>query len=100
MKKISFALTPIVALVFSAISICAQTQSREDILKEIAAKRTELLRLENTFLSPSEDDRVTHQGFLSQPGTGLIRLLPREKYDANVKDENKYKLTLNGGGAY
>jgi hypothetical protein len=77
MKKISFALAPIVALVFSAISICAQTQSREDILKEIAAKRAELLRLETAFLSPSEDDRVTYAGFLSQPDTGLIRLLPR-----------------------
>jgi hypothetical protein len=100
MKKISFALAPIVALVFSAISICAQTQSREDILKEIAAKRTELLRLENTFLSPSEDDRAAYAGFLTQPDTGLIRLLPREKYDADVKNENKFKLTLRGGGAY
>ena len=34
------------------------------------------------------------------PDAGLIRLLPRETYDSDVKNENKYKLTLRGGGAY
>ena len=100
MKKISMALGPIVALMLSAISIYAQTQSREDILKDIGAKRAELMRLENIFLSPTEDDRAAYASFLSEPDTGLIRLLPREKYDSDVKNENKFKLTLRGGGAY
>jgi len=100
MKKISIALGSIAALMLTAISICAQTQSREDIIKEIGAKHAELLRLESVFLSPSDDDRAANASFLSQPDTGLIRLLPREKYDADVKNENKFKLTLRGGGAY
>ena len=100
MKKVSIALAPIAALILSAISVCAQTQSRDDLIREIGSKRTELLRLEKTFLSPSEDDRATYASFLSQPDTGLIRLLPREKYDADVKNENKFKLTVRGGGAY
>lgn len=100
MKKLSIALGSIAALVLTALSVCAQTQSREDIIKEIGAKRAELLRLEDTFLSPSDEDRAKYAGFLSQPDTGLIRLLPREKYDADVKDGNKFKLTIRGGGAY
>jgi len=100
MKKISIAIGFVVALMMSATSICAQTQSREDLVKEIGAKRAELLRLEAAFLSPSEEDRAKYADFLSLPDTGLIRLLPREMYDADVKNENKYKLTLRGGGAY
>ena len=100
MKKLSIAVGSIAALTLTALSICAQTPSREDTIKEIGAKRAELLRLENAFLSPSDDDRAAYASFLSQPDTGLIRLLPREKYDADVNNENKFKLTLRGGGSY
>ena len=100
MKTVSIALGSIVALMLSALSICAQSQSREDIIKEISAKRAELLRLETAFLMPSEEDRASFADFLRQPDTGLIRLLPREKYDSAIRDENKHKLTLNGGGAF
>ncbi|HEU4836831.1 MAG TPA: hypothetical protein VFS90_20520 [Pyrinomonadaceae bacterium] len=100
MKKLSIAIGSIAALMLSALSICAQTQSRDDLINEIAVKRAELLRLEETFLSPSAEDRAKYADFLTQPDTGLIRLLPREKYDADVKQANKYKLTLRGGGAY
>ena len=100
MKKISIVLGPIAALMLSAISLCAQTQSRDDLMKEIGAKRADLLRLETAFLSPSEEDRARYADFLSLPDTGLIRLLPREKYDADVKNENKNKLSIRGGGAY
>ena len=69
MKKISIILAPLAALMLSAISICAQTQSRDDLMKEIGAKRADLLRLETAFLSPSEDDRAKYADFLSQPDT-------------------------------
>ena len=100
MKKLSIAIGFIVSLTLSAFSICAQTQSRDDLLKEIGTKRTELLNLENAFLSPTEEDRARYADFLGAPDTGLIRLLPREKYDPDVKNENKYKLTIRGGGSY
>src|ERR1044072_553334 len=98
MKKLSIALGSIVALTLSALSICAQTPSREDLIKEIGAKRAELLKLEEAFLSPSPEDRAQVADFLSQPDTGLIRLLPREKYDPDVRNQNKYKITIQGGG--
>jgi hypothetical protein len=99
MKKLSIVVGFIAALTLTALPICAQTQSREDLINEITAKRAELLRLEDAFLSPSEEDRAKYANFLSQSDTGLIRLLPREKYDPDVKQANN-KLTIRGGGAY
>ena len=97
MKKISIATAILVALLLAAVSSFAQTQSREDILKQIEAKRAELDVLEKRFLSPSEEDRARYADFLRQPNTGLIRLLPREKFGNN---NQRGGLTLSGGGAY
>ena len=88
MKKIFIAMA-FSTVMLSSLSVFAQTQSREDLLKEIAAKRTELAKvetelakLEKAFLSPSEKDRAAYANFLRQPDTGLIRLYPRETYDS------------------
>jgi len=97
MKKIFIAASSIITLVLSASSVFAQTQSREDILKQIEAKRAELNSLENRLLSPSEEDKARYADFLRQSGTGLIRLLPREKFDSG---RDKKGLTISGGGAY
>ena len=72
----------------------AQTESRENLLQQIEAKRAELATLEKKFLEPSDDDRANFADFLKQPDTGLIRLLPREVFDKGSK------LTTRGGGAY
>jgi len=72
-----------------------QTQSRDDILKEISVKRAELSKLEKAFLAPSEEDQARYKDFLHQSNTGLIRLLPRETFDAGNS-----KLNLRGGGSF
>jgi hypothetical protein len=77
-----------------SMSVFAQTESRDDVLQQIEAKRAELAVLEKKFLAPSEEDQASFGEFLGQPDTGLIRLLPREVFD---KDS---KLTIRGGGAY
>ena len=100
MKKIYFATGSIIALILSAFSVFAQTQSREDIFKEINAKRAELTALEKHFLSPSEEDKAAFAEFLRKPNTGLIRLLPREKFDTYGPNETTKGLTTRGGGAY
>jgi hypothetical protein len=100
MKKIYFATGFVIVLLLSALSVFAQTQSRENILKEIEAKRAELATLEKLFLSPSDEDRAAHAEFLNQPDTGLIRLLPREKFDTATYKENKKAITIRGGGSY
>ncbi len=99
MKKLFVTIGFIIALIFSSLSICAQTRSREDIVKEIAAKRVELNKLENAFLAPTEEDRAKYAEFLRQPDTGLIRLLPRDYFD---KFHFPYRrpLTIDGGGAF
>src|ERR1041385_925013 len=49
-------------------------------------------------LAPSVQDRQNYAGFLSQPNTGLIRLLPRQ-FNA-TKVSRKDRSSVNGGGAY
>ena len=81
------------------LSLCcsmavAQPSPRSELLKEIEDLRAQLKQREEAFLSPSEQDRAAAAELLRQPDTGLIRLLPREKFDG------KDKLTIRGGGAY
>ena len=96
MKKFSLATGILVTLLLVGASSFAQTQSRDDILKQIESKRAELNVLENRFLSPSEEDKAKYADFLRQPNTGLIRLLPREKFDSS----REARLTIRGGGAF
>src|SRR3989442_7306953 len=81
-------------------TVCAQSASRDGVLREIAAKRAELQQLENQFLSPAEEDQAAYKEFLAQPDTGLIRLLPREVYESEVYKKNQKTLTIRGGGAF
>ena len=93
--------TLILAVLFTlSLNVVASGQSREQILNEIAAKRTELADLEKQYLSPSEADRTAFAEFLTQPGTGLIRLLPREKFESETYSKNRRTITMRGGGAY
>jgi len=75
-----------------------QTQSRAEVLKDMETKRADLAKLETQFLSPSAEDRAAYAEFLTQPDTGLIRLLPREKFDSDVN--KNAALTIRGGGAF
>ncbi len=94
MKRIFAATLIIASLSIISSNAFAQSESRDDVLKQIETKRTELSALEKKFLAPSEEDRTAYAGFLGQHDRGLIRLLPREVYD---KDKT---LTVRGGGAY
>jgi hypothetical protein len=95
MKRI-FAASFLVAV--SSFIAFGQTPSRAEVLSEMETKRAELAKLETQFLSPSAEDRTAYAEFLAQPNTGLIRLLPREKFDS---DANKNAaLTIRGGGAF
>jgi len=94
MKRI-FAASLLVAV--SSFIAFGQTPSRAEVLNDIETKRAELAKLETQFLSPSAEDRSAYAEFLAQPGTGLIRLLPREKFDSTP---SKSVMTIRGGGAY
>jgi len=87
----------VIVLLTCSINVLAQSESQEDLLKQIEAKRADLAVLENRILSPSAEDKAAFADFLKQEGTALIRLLPREKYD---ETPNKMTLTVRGGGAY
>src|SRR5258708_32119604 len=100
MKRFFISLLSLAVLATLSVAAHAQSTSRDDVLKEIAAKRTELQRLEDQFLSPAEEDRAAYKELLSQPDTGLIRLLPREVYESEVYKKNQKTLTMRGGGAF
>ena len=51
------------------------------------------------ILAPSWEDRVSHEDFLKQSKTGLIRLLPREVYDWRTYRAPE-RIEVKGGGAY
>ena len=65
---------------------------RSSLLNEINGLMHQLANKQDDFLAPAPGDLASFAGFLSQPQTGLIRLLPRETYDG--------QLTIRGGGAY
>ena len=96
MKKIVAVTTFSLTVILACLSVVAQTQSRDDVIKDIEAKRAELAELEKKVLAVSDADRAEFATFLSQPKTGIIRLLPRETYSGNAKRA----IALNGGGAY
>lgn len=80
-----------VSFLYSA-SIKAQSPDRAQMQQEIASLRERLTEIEKQFIPPAPEDRAAFADFLQQPGTGIMRLLPREKYDA--------VLAMRGGGAY
>ena len=100
MRRSFDTLFPVFAILIFSLNTFAQSTSREDIQREIETKRAELVALEKQFLAPSEADRALFAEFLSQPDTGLIRLLPREIYDSEAYKNNKKTITMRGGGAY
>jgi hypothetical protein len=100
MKRIFTAMFSLAVLATFTSTVCAQSSSRAEVLKDIAAKRAELQRLEDQFLSPADEDRAAYKELLSQPDTGLIRLLPREVYESEVYKKNLKTLTIRGGGAF
>jgi hypothetical protein len=77
------------AFIFSAQTFA---QDRAQLAQEIDSLKQQLKAKEIEFLEPSPQDKAAFDSFLSQPDTGLIRLLPRET--------NQNKLSINGGGAY
>src|SRR5207244_1715519 len=70
----------------------AQSVDRAALESEIRTLLGDLKQTEQQFLAPSEKDKQKYAEFLSQPDTGLIRLLPRGAFQSI--------LTIEGGGAY
>jgi hypothetical protein len=101
MKSIFTAALFVAMLCTLSGAVFAQSEPREELLKQIETKRAELALLEKQILEPAEPDRIAYTDFLQQPNTGIVRLLPREKYDDQAyKDRAKSSVTIGGGGAY
>ena len=72
----------------------AQAPDRAQLDKEIDELWQQIKVKQDLLLEPAPADKEANAEFLKQPDTGLIRLLPREKY------EYEGKLPIRGGGAY
>jgi hypothetical protein len=82
----------LLTVLLSSLTAFAQSTERDQIVKEIESWQEQIKIKEKVLLAPADEDRIAYAEFLQQSETGLIRLLPREKYDG--------KLSLRGGGAY
>lgn len=98
-RAFSFVLAVLVTASFNLIA-AAQSKTRTELREEITSKGAELAILEEQFLEPSEADRNEFAELLRQPHSGLIRLLPREKFDSETYKTIKKTMTMRGGGAY
>lgn len=90
-SRISF-VAIIITVLATAISQSAQAQDRSATLAKIESLRRQLQINETVFLLPSDVDFVAFRDFLQEPGRGLVRLMPREKYEG--------KMLMRGGGSY
>ncbi|MBD0371951.1 MAG: hypothetical protein ICV60_14010 [Pyrinomonadaceae bacterium] len=82
----------LITLLSSSEALAQSSSERDRIMKEIESLQEQVKAKEKVLLAPAREDAAPYEDFLNQPGTGLIRLLPREKYDG--------KLLIRGGGAY
>jgi hypothetical protein len=78
------------ALLFAPGAL-AQEDARSRAAAEIESLREQIKAREAVLLAPSNEDRKAYAELIAQ-GAGLVRLLPREKWDG--------KLSTRGGGAY
>jgi hypothetical protein len=83
---------PLACALACLLAVGALADDRGKTEKKIASLMEKLRSQEAKFLSVSDADKTTHASFLSQPDTGITRLMPREKYDGF--------LLTRGGGAY
>src|SRR5678816_406754 len=79
-------------IVAGAPDASAQSKDRAGLLVKLDSLRDQLQKKEATFLAPTAEDLAAYSEFLTQPDTGMARLMPREKYDGT--------LLIRGGGAY
>ncbi|MDT4952223.1 MAG: hypothetical protein QOJ02_361 [Acidobacteriota bacterium] len=75
-----------------SIAVNAQSPDRAQMEREMTSLRERLKEIEKQYILPAPEDSAAFASFLQQPGTGIMRLLPREKYDGF--------LAMRGGGAY
>lgn len=81
-----------VVICFCSLNGQAQSVDHAQLDREIDELWQQIKVKQDLLLEPTSADRETYSEFLKQPDTGLIRLLPREKYDG--------KLPVRGGGAF
>src|SRR5947207_13661091 len=77
---------------FESTNVNAQSPDRAQMEQEMTSLRERLKEIEKQYIPPAPEDRAAFASFLQQPGTGIMRLLPREKYDGF--------LAMRGGGSY
>ncbi len=84
----------VICAFFFSLPAEAQSVDRAKLEKDIETGRSQLAEKEKQFLAVAPEDYEQFADFLQQPDTGLVRLLPREKYDTTSK------TVIRGGGAF
>lgn len=97
MKKFYVAAT--LLLLLGSLTVLARTQWTEDQKKAAEARRAEFKKKSQTLVA-SEKDRAKYADFLKAPHTGLIRLLPRERFIHEAYVDTKKKAVPATPGSF
>jgi hypothetical protein len=84
-------LASILVLTASVVA-SAKLQDRSALQTKMESLRAQVQAKEQVLLAPSPEDVAAFAALLTQPDTGMARLMPRETYDG--------KLLTRGGGSY
>jgi hypothetical protein len=88
----SLSVVGLLSVTFTVAAVAPQI-NRLVLEKEIESLYKQIKEKEQTFVEPSAQNIAQFAQFLSQPDTGIFRILPRNKYDGKL-------LTVPGNGAY
>jgi len=86
MRRFYLTATSTFTVLIACLTVLAQTQSGTEN-KNAEANKAEL---QKKSLLPSKQERSKYRNFLTSKNTGLIRLLPRERYDIQGSREIKH----------
>lgn len=81
----------LLAVTFKVAAIAPEL-NRIVLEKQIESLYKQIREKEQVFIAPSPQDNAQFAEFLSQPDTGIFRLLPGDKYQG--------KISVSGGGSY
>lgn len=81
----------LLSLIFG-IAAFAPPFDRNKLVKEVEALYVQLQEKEKLLILPAAEDQAKFAEFLSQPDTGIFRLMPRERYEG--------RMYLRGGGSF
>ncbi len=92
MRRFLTIVTVLMLSLIFGVAAFAPPLDRNKLVKEVEALYAQLQEKEKLLMLPAAEDQARHAEFLSQPDTGIFRLMPRERFEG--------RIFIRGGGSY